>query len=178
MAALVAGLPRQLVSLLACMCVAAVIAARHPLAPITPSASTLLVQDASGLAPSQCIIQARQRSTGCRCGGFADRVCIETWWCPWATACSSGEASLWVQADPGLAERDASLLAEFEAAPWLLPPRTKALKYAGVHKLEELLQLRAMPHGNHTKTIAVLLFSKNIAPMAQNTSEQSRQPSR
>jgi hypothetical protein len=34
---------------------------------------------------------------------------------------------VWLQADPGLAERDAGLLAEFEAAPWLLPPRTKAL---------------------------------------------------
>ena len=76
-----------------------------------------------------------------------------------------------MQADPGLAERDASLLAEFEAAPWLLPPRTKALSYAGVHKLEELLQLRATSQGNYTKTITVLLFSKNISAMAQNTSE-------
>ena len=65
------------------------------------------------------------------------------------------------------------MLVEFEAAPWLLPPRTKALRYAGVHQLEELLQLRATPQDNHTKTIAVLLFSKNIAPMAQNTSEQA-----
>ena len=65
------------------------------------------------------------------------------------------------------------MLAEFVAAPWLLPPRTKALRYAGVHTLEELLQLRATPQGNHTKTIAVLLFSKNIAPMAQNTSERA-----
>ena len=78
-----------------------------------------------------------------------------------------------VQADPGLVERDAGLLAEFEAAPWLLPPRTKALKYAGVHNLEELLQLRATPQGNYTKTIAVLLFSQNISAMAQNTSERA-----
>lgn len=79
----------------------------------------------------------------------------------------------WLQADPGLAERDAGLLAEFEAAPWLLPPRTKALKYAGVHKLEELLQLRATPQGNHTKTVAVLLFSKNVSAMAQNAGERA-----
>jgi hypothetical protein len=56
------------------------------------------------------------------------------------------------------------VLAEFVAAPWLLPPRTKALRYAGVHTLEELLQLRATPQGNHTKTIAVLLFSKTLRP--------------
>jgi hypothetical protein len=42
-----------------------------------------------------------------------------------------------------------------------------------MHKLEELLQLRATPQGNYTKTIAVLLFSKTILAMAQNTSERA-----
>ena len=77
-----------------------------------------------------------------------------------------------MQADPGLVERDAGLLAEFEAAPWLLPPRTKALKYAGVHKLDELLQLRSVAIGNYPKTITLVTFNKRFAVMAQNTRER------
>ena len=77
-----------------------------------------------------------------------------------------------MQADPGLAERDAGLLAEFEAAPWLLPPRTKALKHSGVHKLDELLQLRSVAIGNYSKTATLLTFNKRFAIMAQNTSER------
>ena len=39
-----------------------------------------------------------------------------------------------LQRDPGLLQRKrggAALLEEFEAAPWLLPPRTEALPHAG-----------------------------------------------
>ena len=82
----------------------------------------------------------------------------------------------WLQADPGLAERDASLVAEFEAAPWLLPPRTKALSYAGVHNLDELATLRATSQGNLTKTVSLLTFSKRVAVMTQNTSEWPHRP--
>ena len=70
---------------------------------------------------------------------------------------------VWLQADPSLAERDAGLLAEFEAAPWLLPPRTKALEYVGVHNLDELAKLRAIQYGNLTKTVSLLTFSKRVA---------------
>jgi hypothetical protein len=58
-----------------------------------------------------------------------------------------------LQADPTLPEQDASVLAEFEPAPWLLPPRTKALNYTGVHQLD-MAELRSTPFGNVTKTIA------------------------
>ncbi|KAL4856646.1 hypothetical protein ACK3TF_003070 [Chlorella vulgaris] len=73
-----------------------------------------------------------------------------------------------IQADPTLPERDASVLAEFEAAPWLLPPRTKALKYTGVHQLDTLAELRSTPFGNVTKTITLLIFSAKYAAMTQN----------
>ncbi|EFN55055.1 hypothetical protein CHLNCDRAFT_52833 [Chlorella variabilis] len=74
-----------------------------------------------------------------------------------------------VQADPSLPERDASIVAEFEAAPWLLPPRTKALTYTGVHNLGQLLELRATPFGKHPKTMTLLTLNKQFAVMTQNT---------
>ena len=80
-----------------------------------------------------------------------------------------------MQADPGLAERDADLLAEFEAAPWLLPPRTKALRYAGVHQLEELLQLRGSAVGGYPKSITLMTFNKRFSAITQNASECSRE---
>ncbi|KAI3432374.1 hypothetical protein D9Q98_003931 [Chlorella vulgaris] len=74
-----------------------------------------------------------------------------------------------IQADPSLPERDASVLAEFQAAPWLLPPRTKALSYAGMHQLDMLAEHRSMPIGNLTRAVVVMLFSRNISVIAQNT---------
>ncbi|EFN52112.1 hypothetical protein CHLNCDRAFT_139418 [Chlorella variabilis] len=73
-----------------------------------------------------------------------------------------------LQADPTVADSDGSVLAEFEAAPWLLPPRTKALKYVGVHALDRLLELRSAPVGNYSKAIAFLTFNNRFAQMAQN----------
>lgn len=75
------------------------------------------------------------------------------------------------QADPSLPERNASLLAEFESAPWLLPPHTPALPYAGVHEPHALLQLRATPQGRYNKTVALLTFNQRFARLAQNTSK-------
>ncbi len=75
-----------------------------------------------------------------------------------------------VQADPSLVEHDSGLLEEFAATPWLLPLRTRALNYSGVHELDKLLKLQAAPVANYS-AVAVLLFSANIAVMAQNTSE-------
>ena len=79
------------------------------------------------------------------------------------------------QADPALVERDAEALAEFEAAPWLLPTRSKVLPYAGVHDLERLLKIRSTAIGPYNKTITVVLFSKNASVMAQNASEHAGQ---
>ncbi len=76
-----------------------------------------------------------------------------------------------LQADPSLAERDPAVAAEFEAAPWLLPPRTKALNYAGVHGLDELAQLRATPHGKYGKTLTFMTFNKRFQVITQNSSE-------
>ena len=97
-------------------------------------------------------------------------------------ACTSGSlktteyvCALPMQADPGLAERDAGLLAEFEAAPWLLPPRTKALPYAGVHNLDALLQLRGSAAGSYPKTITLLTFNKRFSAITQNASECFRE---
>ncbi|KAI3432373.1 hypothetical protein D9Q98_003930 [Chlorella vulgaris] len=73
-----------------------------------------------------------------------------------------------IQADPSLPERDASVLAEFQAAPWLLPPRTKALSYAGMHQLDMLAEHRSMPIGNLTKAITFLTFNAKFAVMTQN----------
>ena len=77
----------------------------------------------------------------------------------------------WVQADPAVLSRQPALLREFEAAPWLLPPRTPALPYAGVHDFDQLLALRSAPVGNYSKAIALLLFSKAYGLMAQNSGE-------
>ena len=76
-----------------------------------------------------------------------------------------------MQTDPSLPERNASLLEEFESAPWLLPPRTPALPYAGVHDLEELLALRGTPMGRYNRTIALLTFNQQFSRMTCNTSE-------
>ena len=76
-----------------------------------------------------------------------------------------------LQADPRLIIRKPQLLHEFEAAPWLLPSRTKVLPYAGVHDFDRLLELRAQPAGSYNKSIALLLFNKGWSIMAQNSSE-------
>ena len=79
------------------------------------------------------------------------------------------------QADTKVPEKDESVaLEEFVAAPWLLPQRCRALNYTEVHDLDMLLAVRSAPWpggpaGNYSKAITVLLFSKSIAPMFQNT---------
>ena len=78
-----------------------------------------------------------------------------------------------LQAKPALLSKQPALLREFEAAPWLLPPRTPALPYAGVHDFDQLLALRSAPVGNYSKAIALLLFSKAYGLMAQNSGEQA-----
>ena len=80
-----------------------------------------------------------------------------------------------MQADPALAG-SAAALQEFVAAPWLLPPRTPALPYAGVHGLDELMALRSAPAGRHPRSVAILLFSQAYAAMAQNSSERAAGP--
>ena len=60
---------------------------------------------------------------------------------------------------------------EFEAAPWLLPARTPALPYAGVHGFDELLSLRSRPAGIYNQSVTLLLFNAGWATMAQNSSE-------
>jgi hypothetical protein len=81
------------------------------------------------------------------------------------------------QADAKLPEKDDSMaLEEFVAAPWLLPQRCRALNYTEVHDLDMLLTLRSAPWpeslaGSFPKAITVLLFSKSIAAMFQNTRE-------
>jgi hypothetical protein len=75
------------------------------------------------------------------------------------------------QANPKLLKSDQGFLEEFEAAPWLLPPRTPLLPYAGTHDFDGLLKLRSRPAGGQTQTITVLLFSKAYAALAQNSSE-------
>jgi hypothetical protein len=60
---------------------------------------------------------------------------------------------------------------EFAAAPWLLPPRSAALPWAGVHELDALLALQSRPVGSHNKSVALLLFSRDFAVMGQNSGE-------
>lgn len=63
-----------------------------------------------------------------------------------------------LQADPGALDGSPELAAEFEAAPWLLPPRTTALPYAGVTGFDALLELRAaeVPGLNTSKAVSFL----------------------
>ncbi|KAL4437542.1 hypothetical protein ABPG77_003523 [Micractinium sp. CCAP 211/92] len=72
-----------------------------------------------------------------------------------------------LQADPDLASREPSLLAECEAAPWLLPPRTPALPYAGLHDLGRLLGLRARTLGGQ-RVVTLLQFNRRFAELVQN----------
>ncbi|KAI3439060.1 hypothetical protein D9Q98_001470 [Chlorella vulgaris] len=75
-----------------------------------------------------------------------------------------------LQRDPAaLSQNPAYFAAEFEAAPWLLPPRTTILPYARMHDLDELLALRAKPAGTHEKAVVVLLFNAATAAMAENS---------
>lgn len=62
------------------------------------------------------------------------------------------------QADPGVLASDPALAAEFEAAPWLLPPRTPTLRYAGVTEFDALLELRAaeVPGLNTSRAVSFL----------------------
>ncbi|PSC72525.1 hypothetical protein C2E20_4221 [Micractinium conductrix] len=83
-----------------------------------------------------------------------------------------------LQRDPGLLQRKrggAALLEEFEAAPWLLPPRTEALPHAGVHDFDALLQLRARPQGSHPSAVALFLFTADWAIIAQNSARRRAQ---
>lgn len=75
------------------------------------------------------------------------------------------------QANAELVGSDPAVAEEFAAAPWLLPPRTPALPYAGVHDLDALLALRSRPAGRWGGSVTVLLFSKPYAVMVQNSSE-------
>lgn len=61
------------------------------------------------------------------------------------------------------------MLAEFEAAPWLLPPRTPALPYAGLHDLRRLLGLRARTLGGQ-RVVTLLQFNRRFAELVQNCS--------
>ncbi|KAI7838010.1 hypothetical protein COHA_008192 [Chlorella ohadii] len=80
----------------------------------------------------------------------------------------SKEAYKRVQADPALLETDAELLRQFEATPWLLPPRTKAFAYTGVHDLAELAALRATREGRVKNAVTLLTFNPRFSTMAQN----------
>lgn len=48
-----------------------------------------------------------------------------------------------LQAAPELITSNSELLAEFRAAPWLLPKRTAALPYAGINDFAKLVEMRA-----------------------------------
>ncbi|KAL4422005.1 hypothetical protein ABPG77_005435 [Micractinium sp. CCAP 211/92] len=63
-----------------------------------------------------------------------------------------------LQADPEARQSSPELAAEFEAAPWLLPARTKALPYAGVTDFDALVDLRAaeVPGLNTSKAVSFL----------------------
>lgn len=74
-----------------------------------------------------------------------------------------------MQANAELVGSDPAVAEEFAAAPWLLPPRTPALPYAGVHDLDALLALRSRPAGRWGGSVTVLLFSKPYAVMVQNS---------
>ncbi|PRW56763.1 hypothetical protein C2E21_4548 [Chlorella sorokiniana] len=73
-----------------------------------------------------------------------------------------------IQANPALAA-SAAAAEEFAAAPWLLPPRSPAFPYAGVHGLADLMALRSTPAGRYPRAVTILLFSKAYAIMAQNS---------
>ena len=75
------------------------------------------------------------------------------------------------QADPGLVEREPALVAEFAAAPWLLPPNCSGLPYIGVHDFDALLELRAGPAGGYDKAIHLLPFGATVAEFVQNARE-------
>ena len=64
-----------------------------------------------------------------------------------------------------------ALVAEFAAAPWLLPPNCSGLPYIRVHDFDALLELRAGPAGGYDKAIAILPFSIESAEHAQNARE-------
>lgn len=84
------------------------------------------------------------------------------------------------QADPGALDGSPELAAEFEAAPWLLPPRTTALPYAGVTGFDALLELRAaeVPGLNTSKAVSFLtstLHDPLTTALTQNCSERGGQ---
>ena len=70
-----------------------------------------------------------------------------------------------------MSQEAASFAAEFQAVPWLLPPRMPALPWAGVHGFDELMAMQSRPAGGHPRSVALLLFNKAFAVMAQNSSE-------
>lgn len=71
--------------------------------------------------------------------------------------------------DPADELRGAALAEEFLAAPWLLPPRAPGLPWSGVHRLDELLALQSRPVGGHNRSVALLLFNRAFAELAQNS---------
>ncbi|PSC71164.1 hypothetical protein C2E20_5497 [Micractinium conductrix] len=73
-----------------------------------------------------------------------------------------------LQAAPALVSAEPALVAEFAAAPWLLPPNCSGLPYIRVHDFDALLELRAGPAGGYDKAIAILPFSIESAEHAQN----------
>ena len=105
--------------------------------------------------------------------GRAVHGCATAALCPCRAAQPLRSLAGGLQADPTLPGREPALLDEFEAAPWLLPPRTKALKYAGVTSLEQLLPLRAAPQGKYEKAVTLLTFTRSYAAITQNTSERT-----
>ncbi|KAL4448331.1 hypothetical protein ABPG75_005550 [Micractinium tetrahymenae] len=85
----------------------------------------------------------------------------------WAQPSQQSLARL--QAEPGLAQQEPSLLSEYVAAPWLLPPGAAArLPYHGVHDLDALLAMRAAPAGGFGRAVVLLAFDKVYGVMVQN----------
>lgn len=71
--------------------------------------------------------------------------------------------------EPAVQQGSAAVADDFVAAPWLLPPRTPAQPWAGVHDLDRLLALQSRPVGGHNASVALLLFNRAFAELAQNS---------
>jgi len=68
---------------------------------------------------------------------------------------------------PCLAPVNPCLLCHFKRCR-LLPARTQALPYAGVHDFNALLELRATPVGEQPKVVALVQFNKRFAEITEN----------
>jgi hypothetical protein len=62
-------------------------------------------------------------------------------------------------------------IAEFVAAPWLLPSRTSALPYWGKHQLDDLMAMRANDDLEYNRSLTILFFSRAYSALAQNASK-------